>query len=392
MLTSTDLTRLLGVSWGLLPLTYLFPGGHFILYGLHVVLYAVIMLVGRKNKIPQASASLIFICFIFLILSLSQDSYGNFNKMNYAALLLFTMNLACLIVLVDRNVIQQFSSNFFLATAFCAVFYIVLVHLGKVPDHYGRLYFIGDEHPNLAGEIFGIAAFAGAISMQKKSFLIACFPMIYATFIMETRTGTVVIGLTIIAKILLESKGKISKRSLVNGCLVSLLILGFAMLEGTLIRLIATEVLLSEDANRGASSGFVSGRDSQWRAAWSFFTERPWFGWGMGLYSEGVRGAHNPLLYSLSMFGIFGLLFWLWLGVGFLRIVQKDIRIFILLVPVSLMIVLNDRFMNSNSFPLLYYLFIIQLGRFAPNQWEMAELTALPKVKFPKIILRKKNL
>ncbi|MBT0958205.1 O-antigen ligase family protein [Alphaproteobacteria bacterium KMM 3653] len=299
------------------------------------------------------------------------DASGTFVFSNYFALALFAMHLAALLTLVDRHSISHFCRNFYLTSSATAVLYIAFASAGMVDDHFGRLMFFGNSHPNLGGEIYGIAVFIGALCISKRSYFVLALPMIYATLLLQSRTGTVVIAGTIIAKMVFERRGRITKGSVIIGAGLFSFAALLLVLEGSVIDYIAKDVLLAEDTHRGASTGFITGRDAQWRQAWGFFAERPLFGHGMGLYSDGVRGAHNPLLYSLSMFGVFGFAFWVWIGLGLFGLLRHDVRVIVLLVPVSLMLILNDRFINSNSFPLLYYFLIVQLGRFAPNTWDM---------------------
>jgi hypothetical protein len=166
-------------------------------------------------------------------------------------------------------------------------------------------------------------------------------------------------------KIIIERSESINLRSLCFGgallTLASFSLLAFESSKKWLLE----NVLFADDQLRGASSGFLSGRDVRWQDAWNSFIDRPFFGHGLNWYIDGISlGAHSPFLYSLVYFGIFGLTFWIFFLVRFFVIAKYNLHIAVLLLPCFLMFVLNDRFLNSNAFPLLLYFIVIRLSQF----------------------------
>mgnify|MGYP003643723043 CR=1 FL=1 len=382
MIKSRDVVPYLGLLWGILPLFYIIPGGNIIFYLLQIVVSLFLFLILSKKEIPTACLGIAGIGAVFFVQSGYMDAHQNFVLSNYLGLTLFVLNISLLISLVDRESILAFSRNFFIFSSVCAIIHIIFIKAGLISGLWGRFSFFGGSHPNLGGEIFAISAFAGAISMKKSSFLLLCIPMLISTYFMETRTGMIVIGLTALMKIIFEVDGELTKSNLLRRILLCMPIVIVILLEGSLIRGAAEEILLASDPDRGLATGFVSGRNYQWMQAWESFTLHPWFGSGMGLYEDSMRGAHNPFLYSISMYGVVGLIFWIWLGWYAYSLVKSNFKIFIFLLPSTLMLVLNDRFMNSNSFPLLFYFYVIQFGRFTSVHWN-AEGTVLGRrVKF----------
>ncbi|WP_417261348.1 O-antigen ligase family protein [Celeribacter sp.] len=348
------------------------PGGSLGVHVLNVAIYCSFLTMFGIVKLPRKSVELFAVALIFTVVALISDSFGDFKPLEYAGLWLFALNCGLLIAVVAPEQLSRFSRTFFLTSSLCAVIYLVLLLGGAIPNSYGRYSFFAGSHPNLGGEIFAIASFVGALAMTKRSFLIGILPMLVATYFMQTRTGTVVIFGTAVVKLVLERDERITKGTVFVGGVV-LMLLGLAlMLEGTVPKLVAERVLLSDDVRRGADTGFVSGRNGQWAAAISYFRESPIIGNGLGLYGGDVRGAHNPFLYSISIYGVFGLLFWFWILPSFVRLSRHDPRAFILILPTCLMMILNDRFLNSNAFPLLFYFYIIQLvqsgTRIVPDQ------------------------
>jgi hypothetical protein len=119
--------------------------------------------------------------------------------------------------------------------------------------------------------------------------------------------------------------------------------------------------LFADNIDRGISTGMVTGRDMQWLMAWQDFANRPFFGNGLSFYaSEQSIGAHTPILYALSYFGILGFAFWVLIFIGIFIVARKNFTEFVLLSPSIIILIVNDRFLNSNSSPLFFYFYILK--------------------------------
>ena len=353
----------LGTTWGLIPLGYLTPFGPDPFHLLNATVSAGTIVGQRQSSLPNKSLQLLLIGFIFTLVSFVTELKGTPQFGAYLAMWFFCINLSLLIAALNTSQIEIFASRFFKVTSYVAVLHLALLFAGQIEDHWGRYFFIGDSHPNLGGEIYGIAVAAGALSTSRRTLVIYTLPMLFSAFLMQTRTGLTVMGLTVLFRVCFFDDGGLSAKTFFKGFLASILLLILLSLTPFASDFIADKVFLVNDTSRGADTGFVSGRDSQWAMAWGYFVDSPIWGKGLSFYSGDVAGAHNPILYSLSMFGIFGLLFWLWLLSNARLLLQQGKTILFALAPTGLMLILNDRFMDSNSFPLLYYFFIVQFSR-----------------------------
>ncbi|OWU77588.1 O-antigen ligase family protein [Marinibacterium profundimaris] len=383
------IATVLGFTWGIIPMSYLIPGGHLVIHLVNIGMCLTHIFLRKPVTANLNSVIMLCVGAIFFTISMLGDSFGNFSAMNYVSLVAFSLNLFGVMNVINGQNYLDFSKSLFETSALTAIAYILMVESGMMGNHYGRFYFFGDSHPNLGGEIYAIASFAGALAIRKSTFVLFCVPMIAATLYLQSRTGTVIIFSTIVLKIFFETNASVTKKSLLLGSIALVVGLAIAILPSDWAFRLVGQVLLTEDSHRGASTGYVSGRDTQWAQAWQFFLEKPITGWGMGLYSDDVRGAHNPVLYSLSMFGVFGVLFWVLPVTSAFKLAKNNLREFLLITPVSLMLVLNDRFMDNNTFPLLYYFYLIQLpyfglaraGRISPKGKDLRGIR-LPRIRF----------
>jgi O-antigen ligase len=299
------------------------------------------------------------------IVSLFAELNSVENLTPYLTVLIFLININILMLAINKRSTQAFLSLFFKTTSLMAFLHILLVFFDIIGSHYGRSLFFGDTQPNLGGEIYVVAVVSGAIAMHRTTFLLYMMPMLISAYFLQSRTSLLVVVAITLIKLTIERGYSISLRSLwFGGALLTLASFSLLVSESSR-KWLLENVLFADDQFRGASSGFLSGRDARWQDAWNSFIDRPFFGHGLNWYIDGMSlGAHSPFLYSLVYFGIFGLTFWIFFLVRFFVIAKYNLHIAVLLLPCFLMFVLNDRFLNSNAFPLLLYFIVIRLSQF----------------------------
>lgn len=355
---------MLGIFWGALPISYLLSGSSILFLSVLLCIYAFLIPMTGLTRAPRIAAAFFSLMCLFITISFLVEIGRDVDILEYFGVFLFTINLTLMICLIRPEKTYQFSRNFYIASVACAGLHVALILLGAMDRIGDRYLFFGGSHPNLGGEIYGIAAYAGAISMKKRTYAILSLPIFISAFYLQSRTGFIVVLLNVLFKIYLESNGKISAKSILLGVFLMICSLAAIMSYGPIRTWFLSSVILYDNAYRGVSTGLVSGRDGLWENALNVFMDRPIFGNGIGFVHSNDIVAHSPILYSLIMFGVFGLLFWIFIFSNYIRIFRHSRFFAILLLPSTIMLVLNDRFMNSNSFPVIYYFFILQLARY----------------------------
>jgi O-antigen ligase len=358
--------KILGTLWGAVPLSYWLIGDPVIIYALILFFYfAYSILYGIKRPTQNSILMLATVQFYLFISSFVDVENASFTP--YITVTLFVVNLFFLLIIIDKSEIKVFLRYFFVTTSFFAFAHIILVLTGQIEDSNGRYLFFGNTHPNLGGEIYAVAAFAGAISLGKKAYLFYSLPFIVSSFYLQSRTGMTVVALTLIFRLFFTDKDKFQFRNLIVGTYITFFIVSILLSVSSIRIWLIERVLFFEDVNRGIGTGLVTGRDDRWAQAWDDFSKSPFFGNGLNWHSDGLNlSAHNPILFSLVYFGIFGFIFWVIITHSIIRIFLTQFQTFLLLSPNLIMILLNDRFLNSNAFPLLFYFCILKLSE--PNK------------------------
>ena len=356
---------ILGLLWGLLPITYLFDLANLVAFSLYIIFYIYILLSRNSFSANKDTLQIVGVLAIFILQSLIVDINEEIEYGEYLKLFLFIVNLYALSTILNHENFDHFGGIFLMMTAGVSVIHILMTLSGYISDHYGRYMFIGDSHPNLGGEIYGIAALVGAVGISKIKFSLLLAPMFMSAFLMQSRTGMIVLAIVYILKLSTAIDQSGDKMVIKKSHL--LLIAIFMIFSATfapILDVLQSQILLIDDGQRGMSVGLITGRDQRWMIALDYFYENPFLGSGVGMYaSSGEEGAHSAILYALSMFGIFGGLFWIYIFWKYFLILKMDCVRAYYLFPIIGMIFFNDRFINSNSFPMLFYIYILVFSR-----------------------------
>lgn len=359
----------LGMMWGLIPMSYLASESSTMAFAIFIPIYAALLLMRRSFKIPSDALEISILIVLLTLQSLMVEVNSDPAAFSYIRIAMFLLNFLVLLTLIKRETFPFFGAAFLRTISAIAILHILLIQSGQISEHFGRYMFIGNVHPNLGGEIYAVAALIGALSVKKRAFLLLLTPLLISAYLMQSRTGSAVILMLLLIKIFCEtSDQKLNTKSLVIGSTLMLALLAIALIIPDLREFIINGIFRADDEYRGLSTGMISGRDAQWQGALSIFYENPFFGNGLSTFGgEDQRGAHSPILYSLAMFGISGIIFWLYFAWKYYNAFKIDPRPAIYILPVTLMIIINDRFLNSNPFPLFFYIFLVIMARPSQN-------------------------
>jgi len=257
--------------------------------------------------------------------------------------------------------------------------YIASTSAGIIEATGDRYKFFAGTHPNLGGELISTTLVVAAFALRPRSFIALAAASLYCTYLMQSRTATLAIIVSVICYFLVRSGTRLGWRTTawVAGTLallacLTLLIEGEAGTIAALIDFVTQSVFLVEDQYRGGASG-LSGRDQHWLEALRVIAEQPLLGTGPG-HSARVGGLqpHNWALYAISQYGMPG-----WGLVGLfvaatVVAVRKDPRRLLALVPLFVPWLLNDRFLNFNAYPLVLY--VLVFASFGPARRNRAAL------------------
>ncbi|WP_339028230.1 O-antigen ligase family protein [Bradyrhizobium symbiodeficiens] len=281
--------------------------------------------------------------------------------------------LMTIAILSGENVttyMKTFGISCFLA---CATF---LFQLKFVPlnsslgvwEASGRYTFIFGTQPNLGGEVLFAGFVASCIARTKTMLLAGLFVLYFISLnYMESRAALLALLLAFsmcmyVDKIKDFTLG--TKATIVGAIL--LLLLGFFTLNHDRI----ADIFLLNDEYRGAGSGFV-GREDRWQAAWQTFVTYPVFGAGFNYFGREVITPHSMWLGLLGMMGFMSVFVVVAMFKNGARIYRINTKIFFMLLSAVPMTFFNDRVLNLNPYPFLFYVIL-----FLPNDALMAAVDA----------------
>jgi len=357
-----NLIPIIAVWDAFLPFSYLIGSDPFAFHIASILLKVFLVLWQRKIYSIETVLSLLSVMLIMIFGSFLLELNQNLSLVEYSKYAAFTLSLALYIILLSSHEkIRRFCTTYFFASVFVALVYIVLAFTGKIPTHYGRYFYFGGSHHNLGGEISAMAAFLGVMFVDKRAYILSTLILLYASFLMQSRAAEIVIILFIVMKLVwIERDDKLNYRAII---LFSLLTVMMDFLSGNYISQVFTnDILRLSDEYRGMDTGLV-GRDERWMSAINLFLQYPLAGAGISYFeSQGELSPHNAFLYGLAKHGLMSIFFWVFLFymIFTARKVIKGFLVFIL--PLAILLLLNDRFINLNPYPGLFYAIVFSLA------------------------------
>ncbi len=274
----------------------------------------------------------------------------------------FVVSFLATMCFVSQRSLFIYLRSLCLTVSFFNIVYIIFAVLGKIDVTYGRYSYFAGSHPNLGSEISAMAGISANIVLRRRySLFFSAVTYIVPIILMQGRAALLAFVISFAGRLFVEFT-YFARRSVANfimtvfGGGISLLLLLPYIVS------VMSSLLLIDDEYRGGGTGFV-GRDERWANALNAFYASPF--WGNGLYyfeSKGIESTHNFYLYGLSGYG--GMSFLMFFAIFFCmgNIYRKSKRVFIIFSPVFVLTIFNDRFINNNIYPFVFYVIIFAFG------------------------------
>jgi len=277
---------------------------------------------------------------------------------------LIALNVSSTLILLRPTNFNRYTRALGVLSSGINVLFVIMALAGQIPDHFGRMLYFGGAHPNLGSEIaaIGVISLCMTFSLRPTHVVALSIPNLVACFLMQGRTGMLAIVFAVLIRLYLSVRGRGMNYLLGLVTLLLIVVPIGALLGGRTIRADISEVLLLEDSHRGVGTGFV-GRDGRWKGGIDMFLSSPLTGGGPDVFrSEAMLSPHNWFMYGIGELGALFLLVLFFMIRCVVRAYRYNSAHVLVLSPVLLMMMLNDRFMNLNAYPTLMYVFLFALA------------------------------
>lgn len=249
--------------------------------------------------------------------------------------------------------------------------YIYQSIIGQIPSIYGRYMYFNDTHPNLAGEIAFATAFAALIYNRPLPSLLIVSCALYISIITQSRAA--MLSIIYIYIIILAIMVRTPYLKYPNFKIILMTIMGIIGIITILIfpydaafKLLSDLLLVSDDF-RGASTG-ASGRSDHWLQALRTFSLYPLSGGGLEFPErDGVLQPHNFALWAIAGFGIMGVAMIFYLSCIYIIRAYNSRKFAIFSLSFVPMLVFNDRFINLNIYPLIFFIYLFHNNKNLKN-------------------------
>jgi hypothetical protein len=249
-----------------------------------------------------------------------------------------------------------------LSIAATSITHTALCFTGAIPENYGRFFYFGGSHPNLGAEIGAVGVLAAALSMSWKQLIPTTIAIASSVIMLQGRSALLAIALLISIRamqFLFAWGGRSPSLALTGMSLTSVLAATIIANYSALAEKIGGLFMLT-DQYRGIGTGFV-GRSERWSHAYDLFTQQYVFGVGASYFeSRAEIGPHNYFLYGLTTMGVLGFsVFISVMSVLYYAIFKSDRRSAVILFGIAPLLVFNDRMININPYPFLFYVILL---------------------------------
>ena len=245
--------------------------------------------------------------------------------------------------------------------------YIIQYRTGSIVEVNDRLYFFGGSHPNLGGEILSVIVILATTTLKPRAFSALFLVSSYCCWLMQSRASilAMIVSALLYAAFYVYSKfGKVHATISIF-CLVVfgglyLVIATSSGAEGPtkVIEFFYNSVFLVEDSYRGADSG-LSGRDLNWYQTLEIIDTYFFAGAGIEYPRRlDILQPHNWFLYPVALFGLFGYFVIATMIHALVKVTISNKDELVRIVPILVLLMLNDRFMNMNINPLGIYVYL----------------------------------
>ena len=331
-----------------------------------VILIKIAFLYKNIDCLRNENRFLAFSIVAFLAIILS-------SLVNQAPIIATVQPIAvCLSVLLTiyliEDKIRHYAMGYAISGLAICILFILSVNAGLVSEVYGRYNFIGDKHPNLGGEIISATLVMAAISIRPIAFLLFSVMSLYCTFLLQSRSSTLAIIVAIICygfpyfqRIMGFRRAVLMYMVLAwsGVTITALLVVAKSENAQAVFDFVYESIFFVDNQYRGGDSG-ISGRSDNWSEAIGVIMDHPFIGAGpafverLGLFAQ----PHNWLLYAVSQFGVLGWIITVIFGGATYAAVRNDPIRATVIIPMSVLWIFNDRFLNFNAYPLALYIIV----------------------------------
>jgi O-antigen ligase len=325
-------------------------------YGITLALKALAIVATRAPGLGNVLRNIGFFA-ILIVLYITSTISGSQTLESLPQFLGFCFQCSGTLLLIAPDKFHLYCRAVALSGLSIATIYVPYALLGYSGEHFGRYLFFGGSHPNLGAEILTVCLVLGAIAYPPKMNLMISTPSLGAIFLLQGRAAFAVSILVLFIS-LVQGMGSWYKSrafAIWLGC-AAMVIMIVVLAVGDVITDLLRIAFLVDDDFRGIGTG-LTGRDTRWGQAIDVFLAHPMFGVGFGYYQlTGTESPHNAFLYALAELGLAATALYVWFFRAVVRTAQANIRTAVLLAPLAILLMLNDRFINSNPYPLVLFI------------------------------------
>lgn len=277
---------------------------------------------------------------------------------------LVSVNVAATLVVLRPTSFNRYVRALGILTSAISVIYMLMAGAGMIANSYGRLLYFGGAHPNLGSEIaaIGVIALCLTFSLTPLRVVVLSVPNLLSALLMQGRAGMLVIVAAVAIRLYVSTRRR-GMGYLVGAVMLLLVATPVAvLLGGESVRADVSRALLLDDSYRGVGTGLV-GRDNRWAGGINMFFAAPLTGGGPDVFrSREMLTPHNWFLYGVGELGSLFLLVLFFFARAVVAAYRNNRAHVLILSPVLLLMMLNDRFMNLNAYPALMYVFLFALA------------------------------
>jgi len=313
----------------------------------------------KQARLPSVGARAFLVSvFILAMLSLTLGNAGNLEQ--YYQYFGFIVHLSLTLMFVRADNIRAYFRSSAIVIAGSAAVHAALCFTGKMANDWGRFLYFANTQPNLGGEIEAVGAIAAVAGLRPRYAIVCLGLCVLDSLYLQSRAATLTQIMAGGAMIAIQENGRLHV-----GRIFAMVIAGVAALLG--LSLLNTSlpigdalasVFLLNDAHRGLGSG-ASGRGELIQFGLELFQASPIIGYPPGYFLDiGYVGPHNFFVYGLAQFGMGFAVVVIILLVEGVRIFRANMFVAYLVLCGLPLLLFNDRLVNLNPYPFIYYVLI----------------------------------
>jgi O-Antigen ligase len=333
-------------------------------YALMTVGKLVLLALNGRNNAPLSGPTKWLIGSV-IVMSLATMLTGIDNFGPYVAIIGFVVNLWLTCTLIGRSPLSRYLVGPVLIIAGSSAVHAVLCATHRMPSWYGRFLYFGWNQFNLGGEIEAVGCLAAALFLPRL-LAVPVLAVILADMNFMQARSAMLVGLgAMIVVLVFDNHQRLSQRRAIIlmflGPVFALLLVALGA-GGKLTDTISSALLLN-DPHRGVASG-GSGRSDLWRWSLQIFADSPIVGHNLSYFgSIGFIGSHNMFLYGLAQYGLMTFLFFGTLVYSYAVLARQNFYRFAVLLATLPLLLFNDRFVNLNVYPFMFFVLLTAASR-----------------------------